>query len=92
MIECTIFFKLNPLWICWFWKHVGESPGRQGCVLGCAGETLNHITAPVLNTNVEEVWLPIRAVWGLFGRKSDIQLQSAQAQSVQFPISFMGDE
>ena len=46
--------------------------------------------APVLTTKAEEVWLPIRTVWGQFVRKSNAQLQSVvlKLKSVKFYNQF----
>lgn len=35
---------LHPLWICRFWKHIDEDPGRQRCCFWCAGESVSRST------------------------------------------------
>lgn len=45
---------------------------------------------PVMSTNLEEMWLPIQIVKGLFVRESKIQLQGVLVKPREFcfPISF----
>ena len=45
--------------------------------------------APVLNTNIEEVWLSIWTLWGLFVRQSTIQSVVLKPRVIRFPISLV---
>ncbi len=49
--------------------------------------------APVFDTTVEEVWPSIQTVWGLFVRKSTVQLQSVvlKPKMLNLPISYGRD-